>query len=1090
MGRKQKNEAITLSRTQQEEILKYSYLELGPTYKLATKSPFASSFDKEDVPQELVRIMSDPRYVGFTCKHLLNFNCFPYQLTTLYTLWTRVLIIFLASRGGSKTTLLGMYCILRALFDQGVKIVVAGAGLRQSGLVFGAMDQIWEGAPILRDICGGQDNRPKRDILGYKWNIGRSSIIGVPLGCLTPDSLITTPDGIMSMEDMINNRLPYIWSQGEFRPVGGYLNNGITPTKKITTTRGFQVEGTHNHKIKVVRENKIRWVRLDEMVVGDYVMLDRGVRWFEPSFEYTDDQAYALGLLIGDGCWTNKYTMKFTSADSELVDAVAHGIGSPARCYNEKYQHFFTGKKNREFTEMFGVDRHHRSWEKVLPSGILSASQTNMAACLSGLFDTDGCVQVKDDPRGGVSAHVTLYTTSQSLAKQVQYVLLHFGIISTLGVSTNNISPRTGKAARDCYEVRLSGVDVKLFSEKIGFRLSRKAQILQRALDSKSRWVSITDTVPVDKELLLSWCEQYGWGSKEIKRAKRISRKLLQERIMNKFVPGSSELVWLEKLADPNICYDQIVDIEDGEQVTVDINVPSNNEYIANGFFSHNTGERIRGLRANVIICDEFSSISPTIFETVIRGFAAVQSQNTFEKVQYEYQKQVLEDLGLIDVMDEEEEDKWTGNQIIISGTANYQFNHFFKYYEDYCSILLNHGRVGGGNVSNWRDYAVIRIPYEQLPKGLMDTAILEQGAAIMDSTIFQMEYQTIFPKDSSGFYPASVIHGATTPVKWGDQEICFTIELAGDPASQYVMGIDPASERDNLVISIAKLCDGYAAHVYTWAANRKSFEEDKRKHPQYYEGIRDYNTFIVRKIHELARRFNIVQINLDAGGGGTSLIEGLKDPSKLEDGESLLFNMDDPEVAGEKGQHIIRLRHFTKRDWYEAAHYNLLKDLSSRKYLFPEYDFVGIEQVRLKGDDPLGNLVYDTIEGISNQIETVKYQTTLIEEASTAKGMKKWDLPKLTGVLTSDITAKLRKDHFTSLLLCCDAVRDYINDDRSVPRPRGGYAAKDLQAPITTQGPQSLYQGRGLGRMRTSSGNQFFGSNLDEKSSGGSVAF
>jgi len=37
-------------------------------------------------------------------------------------------------------------------------------------------------------------------------------------------------------------------------------------------------------------------------------------------------------------------------------------------------------------------------------------------------------------------------------------------------------------------------------------------------------------------------------------------------------------------------------------------------------------GTKIRGLRAHIIISDEFSSVPPDIYETVVVGFAAVSA--------------------------------------------------------------------------------------------------------------------------------------------------------------------------------------------------------------------------------------------------------------------------------------------------------------------------------------------------------------------------------------------------------------------------------------------------------------------------------
>lgn len=675
----------------QAEFLDNIYLELGDTYTMQTDNPIKLMTDKHLVPEEIVRLCSHEAYLSFGVKHILNMNLFPYQMVILSMLWTKRLPILLGARGCAKTTLLAVYLALRALLDQGIKIIVTGAGLRQSGVVFSALEQIWENAPVLRDICGGnEDNRPKRTILGYEWKVGKSIITGIPVG----------------------------------------------------------------------------------------------------------------------------------------------------------------------------------------------------------------------------------------------------------------------------------------------------------------------------------------------------------------------------------------------------------------------TGDKIRGLRANIIAADEMASINPEIFETVIRGFAVVQSQDTFNVVKHEYQKRLLTELDLdVDAFLNAENEHillgLTGNQIILSGTANYQFNHFFKYYEDYNKIILNEGKLDHNHhIKNWQEYAVIRIPFHKLPPGLMDETILEQGQAVMDTIIYQMEYCCVWPKDSAGFYPASTIHASTCPLKEGDDEIRFVPELHGESTSQYIMGIDPASEQDNLTISICKLCDNYRAHVYTWSANRRRFEEDMRKNKSVYIGIGDYNTFIIRKIHDLSSRFNLVRIHIDSGGGGHSIIEGLKDRSKLEDGQSCIYDMEDLLVGAEKGLHIIQLCQFTKRDWYEGAHYNLLKDLTSRNYLFPEYDSVAIEQYRVITDNnPFGNLVYDTLEGISSEIEITKYQTTLIEETTTPKGLKKWDLPKLAGVLTADIASKVKKDHFTSLLLVNDAARAYIEEQGMSTTSVRGYAAHEIVTKTIAPASQ-MYCGRGIGALRNQGHKKFDFNNFAQKDLGGTVVY
>jgi len=164
-----------------KEYLDYAYLEIGDTNSISIQNPFEIQIEKNDIPEELVKIFKNIDYLPFTVKTLLNMNLFPYQMSILNTLWIKRLPMLLATRGGSKTTMLGCYAITKALLDQGSKIVIAGAGLRQSGLVFESMENIWKNAPILQDICGA-NNGPRRGVLGFTWEIGDSKIMGIPIG--------------------------------------------------------------------------------------------------------------------------------------------------------------------------------------------------------------------------------------------------------------------------------------------------------------------------------------------------------------------------------------------------------------------------------------------------------------------------------------------------------------------------------------------------------------------------------------------------------------------------------------------------------------------------------------------------------------------------------------------------------------------------------------------------------------------------------------------------------------------------------------------------------------------------------------------
>jgi hypothetical protein len=173
---------------------------------------------------------------------------------------------------------------------------------------------------------------------------------------------------------------------------------------------------------------------------------------------------------------------------------------------------------------------------------------------------------------------------------------------------------------------------------------------------------------------------------------------------------------------------------------------------------------------------------------------------------------------------------------------------------------------------------------------------------------------------------------------------------------------------------------------------------------------------------------------------------------------------MDDEECARKAGLHAIKVIEFSSREWYETSHFNLLKDITTMKILFPEYDALGIEQERILGIESLGEY---SSENILGEVEECKYQTTLVHETTTAKGQKRWDLPKVKGVMTEGLKSRLRKDHFTSLLLANDAARNIDNNGHlDKIKTFGGYSSKYIVS-NNTSGSDAMYQGPGMRKMR-----------------------
>lgn len=400
-------------------------------------------------------------------------------------------------------------------------------------------------------------------------------------------------------------------------------------------------------------------------------------------------------------------------------------------------------------------------------------------------------------------------------------------------------------------------------------------------------------------------------------------------------------------------------------------------------------GSKIRGLRAHIIIADEFASISSDIYETVVSGFAAV-SASPIQNVKEQAKKKAMRDKGLWN--DELEAlNTRMGNQAIISGTADYGFKHFAAYWKRYKAIIESQGNVRiledifQGEVPpnfNWQDYSIIRIPYELIPKGFMDDRQVSRAKVTIHTAIYNMEYAACFINDSAGFFKRSLIESCvtndSTPISVGGKEISFDAVTQGNLSCKYIYGIDPASEQDNFSIVILEIHDNHHRLVYCWTTNRNNFK-DRQKIGLVNE--HDFYGFCARKIRNLMKVFPPARLGMDAQGGGVAIEEALHDPSRLENGENLIWPIIEEnkrkETDDQAGLHILELVQFAKAEWTAQANHGLRKDLEDKILLFPRFDnlTLGLALDR-EGKDIMStdlNRVYDSLSECVLEIEELK---------------------------------------------------------------------------------------------------------------------
>jgi len=443
-------------------------------------------------------------------------------------------------------------------------------------------------------------------------------------------------------------------------------------------------------------------------------------------------------------------------------------------------------------------------------------------------------------------------------------------------------------------------------------------------------------------------------------------------------------------------------------------------------------GQKIRGQRANDIIADEFASIPREIFENVVAGFAAV-SADPVENVKRLAAQKKANELGV--KLEVEEKEVKKDNQIILSGTAYYDFNHFATYWKKWKSIIKSQGdpsrlrEIFGEDPPesfDWTQYSIIRMPYELLPKGFMDADQVARSKATVHTGIYQMEYGACFTRDSQGFFKRSLIESCVVSEEGlikdtNNNPIIFDAVLLGNKDRKYIFGVDPASEVDNFSIVVLEIHPSHRRIVHCWTTTRS---EHKEKVKRGYSTETDFYAYCARKIRDLMKLFPCLHISMDAQGGGVAVMESLHDNDKIKEGEVAIWpTVDDDkpkDTDDERGLHILEMCQFAKYDWLAEANHGLRKDFEDKSLLFPSFDSLTLS-ISEHEDDTKGRM-FDTIEDCVLDIEELKDELSMIQMTQTSAGRDRWDTPEV--VIGTGKKSKMRKDRYSALLMANMAAR------------------------------------------------------------------
>jgi hypothetical protein len=137
---------------------------------------------------------------------------------------------------------------------------------------------------------------------------------------------------------------------------------------------------------------------------------------------------YVMGVLLGDGNFTNKNSLRFSTVDKKILNSVNKNIIPGCKITRSKSKkcdyRISKIKKDNKPTNYVIILKKYNLWglysyQKFVPDDYLFNTVENRFALLCGLMDTDGHVSKK--------GNIRFYSTSKKLAENVKFLVESLG---------------------------------------------------------------------------------------------------------------------------------------------------------------------------------------------------------------------------------------------------------------------------------------------------------------------------------------------------------------------------------------------------------------------------------------------------------------------------------------------------------------------------------------------------------------------------------------------------------------------------------------------------------------------------------------
>lgn len=433
--------------------------------------------------------------------------------------------------------------------------------------------------------------------------------------CVTADALVRLPFGqSVRIGDVVPGAKPNTDNVTDLKVLDRHGNpvladrlfhSGDHQTYTVRTAEGYEVTGTANHPLLCLVDvggvPTLLWKLIEEIRPDDCVVMQRtpptelGPADWEPTME-----ALLLGGFISEG-FVSEARAGFNNLDRDFFntvvtayDAVVGGtryvsertIASGSLLY-ELDIHNVNALRGSRLWDVVG----QRSADKAVPEWLWQAPACVKRAFLQALFEGDGSCSVL--PRNTIQ--ISYSTRSERLAKDVQQMLLEFGVVSR----------RYRHAVGEHKVVITNRAQAELFAAQIGFGGAKQAK-LTRILGAMPPCAGMDgDHVPglgrfVRRHSGSRWVDKDWLNRHNVDRIQRWRTRGAE--ILSHIADPDVRAIATE-LTDGRFYYAKVASVtEAGVQPVYSLRVDTEDHaFLTNGFVSHNTEARLTPLAMEML---------------------------------------------------------------------------------------------------------------------------------------------------------------------------------------------------------------------------------------------------------------------------------------------------------------------------------------------------------------------------------------------------------------------------------------------------------------------------------------------------------